>query len=577
MGGIMPELTDSQILNTLGNTTTEDQKRNFEILRKYTNLQNIYLNILKTPSFKFHNNKKLYEKIAANIADIPQEDKKIILAIFFSEFLEYNSFFYQLMLDLIDAAYKKNLRQDLSNNISTTIDYLDDPLQEGDLSLEKLFNEVDAEKDNNVSSNYNFEEVLQQLRQDLQKKWEPLKDSLHIKNTTGYYGQAWVNHSLKQIIIANAGTKYDFPTHGNYRFKTFHWFKDLAKDVFNDFLVFMEMVPFQFERGAVKFIDSVIEDLSEEKDLNAYSICFVGHSLGGILSDLSAAYLLNKYPNMFHDVKSVSFDNPGSKPIVRKFLQELKNKIGYLHTDLEKMKYFCKIFNHLPNWMNAVNEQIAKVIHIKANSNETPQHNWFEKFTIIKDVIKNFADHDKSNFRKAEIFEKVTNWEKGLFTQYIKHPIDVSLAGLKVIKSCISSNAYKGFSSAYCGIEFSFIKANEALSYSKLSLSQNVPYYADTVKTNINGCSQAVSSKLCQSISTICSGISTSCSKANELWQDSKETISQNLPYYAEFLKNNIAEYKDYFIDELSHLKQGMGQFMILGGVDALYGDERDY
>jgi hypothetical protein len=577
MGNAMTDLhdlTESKAFEALKTLSSEEQLRSLEILRGSPKLQSIYLDFVKYHSFKFDNYDQLKNKIdenIKNIIDLPELEKNIILTLLSYEMQKFHNSLYHKLLDFVDSAYTKNFSLTFGAEISEAIEELNEVLQEGDMNLDQLLEENNAARVyNNAPCNNKFDEMLEQLRQDLHIKWEPLKESLHIKNTTGYYGQAWVNHSLKQIIIANAGTKYDYPTQGNYRFKTFHWFKDLIKDVLNDFLVYMEMVPFQFERGATKFIDSVIEELSKDKDLSNYSVCFVGHSLGGILSDLSVAYLLNQHPNKFRDVKSVSFDNPGSKPIVGKYLEKLMGKIGGLQVNLEKMKDYCIIFNHLPNWMNAVNEQIGNVIHIKSNSHEHQHNNWFEKFTIIKDIIKNFADHDKSNFRKAEIFEKVVHWEKGLFTQYIKHPVDVSISGLKALKSSLSSNFYNGISVSYS-------TANEVYAHSKTSLNQNIPYYTNSISNNISGCSQVISSKLLQSISSLYSGINSSYCKASELVQNSKETICQNIPYYAESIKNNITGYKDIVLEEFGYLKQGMGQFMILGGVDALYGDERDH
>lgn len=114
-------------------------------------------------------------------------------------------------------------------------------------------------------------------------------------STGGYFGIVYINNNVtpKQLVVAHRGTSPDFP------------------DIVNDLILALEQVPLQFTNNAVPFITAIKNELGTA--LPQYQITFTGHSLGAVLAELSAAK---------ENVKAVTFDSPGSKPIIENMVSD---------------------------------------------------------------------------------------------------------------------------------------------------------------------------------------------------------------------------------------------------------------
>lgn len=130
-------------------------------------------------------------------------------------------------------------------------------------------------------------------------KYTPAEYSIieHSKEKDGYHGVVAINHSEKIIVICNAGTKIDKKN-----------ILETALDFVSDAQIFVKQSPEQY-KSALKFTQASLKNLPE-----GYQIIISGFSLGAVLSDLVTYKLSNKYPQ----IKSITFENPGSQEIIYK-------------------------------------------------------------------------------------------------------------------------------------------------------------------------------------------------------------------------------------------------------------------
>ncbi len=119
--------------------------------------------------------------------------------------------------------------------------------------------------------------------------WRFFKDSKSIKNTTGYYGQVWINEKTKKLLFVSSGTKTDFYNMENSKAANLFGAINFAMDLVNDFKIYMLQTPYQYEYGVKKFIDSIMSDTSI--DTQKFDIYCTGHSMGATLACLASVYL----------------------------------------------------------------------------------------------------------------------------------------------------------------------------------------------------------------------------------------------------------------------------------------------
>jgi hypothetical protein len=183
----------------------------------------------------------------------------------------------------------------------------------------------------------------------------------------GYFGFALVNEQSKEVVITHRGTDTDYKNK-----KMFGIFKDLKDDLG----IIYGKVPSQIAK-AERFSESVYEKYPD------YKVTHIGHSLGGVYSELMAAK---------HDKLAYSFDAPGTKPLIAKFAPEVAIKPENI-----------KIFKSIPNAINTYGENIHNNITqvgIALESKDTTYHGYLKATTTLH-AIKDIAKHiDKQEIRQ---------------------------------------------------------------------------------------------------------------------------------------------------------------------------------
>ncbi len=203
---------------------------------------------------------------------------------------------------------------------------------------------------NNFSSplNIDFNKVLDLAEQ---KDWKQLAPYLAIKSfgKGGYFGRAYINTRSNQIIIAHRGTDIDFNRlKGNdLNFSTGISFKDLIRDIDDNYDIFKGEIPYQQLAAAKYFTELVKLDYEKKYGKKNPQVIHTGHSLGAVLAELSA--IENKG-------NAVTFESPGSNPMVEKILE--LNKV-------DKSSFKIITYNMVPNSVNLTNAPAGKVYYLK--------------------------------------------------------------------------------------------------------------------------------------------------------------------------------------------------------------------
>lgn len=168
--------------------------------------------------------------------------------------------------------------------------------------------------------------------------WKILCNSADYKDThkCGYKAVAFINEQTKEIHVATAGTD--------------------PKDV-NDLKDDMRGVYMHGNISKIKpmkaFIDKVVNKINAE----GYKYTTSGHSLGAVVSDLTAAEIVSRNLKL---IESTTFDNPGSYPVLNYatknnfFSNETREKIYSLAKS-------CKVINAVPNLINETNHQFSAI------------------------------------------------------------------------------------------------------------------------------------------------------------------------------------------------------------------------
>lgn len=166
--------------------------------------------------------------------------------------------------------------------------------------------------------------------------WKILCNSADYKDTHqyGYKAVAFINEKTKEIHVATAGTDP----------KNVDDLKDDIQGVYMHGNI-SKIKPMK------AFIDKVVNKLNAE----GYKYTTSGHSLGAVVSDLTAAEIVSRNLKL---IESTTFDNPGSYSALdyatknKFFSNEAREKIYSL------AKY-CKVINAVPNLINETNDQLA--------------------------------------------------------------------------------------------------------------------------------------------------------------------------------------------------------------------------
>ncbi|MCC8419275.1 MAG: hypothetical protein LN590_07170 [Rickettsia endosymbiont of Glossina mortisans submortisans] len=181
--------------------------------------------------------------------------------------------------------------------------------------------------------------------------WDVLATTADDENTNqyGYKAVAFINRTTKEIHISTAGTipkeKYD---------------------LIDDGLITFGYTP---NKPVKEFVTKVLEQAGGKAEVIDYTFSTSGHSLGAILSDLTAVEIHSRGLKF---EKSVTFDNPGSKKVVE---NAITNKFftGEVTTPIQELAKHCEIYNVKHNFINTTNPHLATDIKlvVPTSSNNT--------------------------------------------------------------------------------------------------------------------------------------------------------------------------------------------------------------
>lgn len=195
------------------------------------------------------------------------------------------------------------------------------------------------------SSKYSAASLKLHTTKLLQTGWEVLctsADSLET-NQYGYKSVAFINRETKEVHIATAGTK------SNQKY-----------NILDDVRITFGFTPSKM--AALKsFVDDVVSLGKFDDELDEYSFSTSGHSLGAVLSDLTAVELMSRGLTF---EESATFDTPGSKTVV---MNAIKSQLftGKVTQDIvDKLPDSCVEYNARPNFINTINEHLASTIHV---------------------------------------------------------------------------------------------------------------------------------------------------------------------------------------------------------------------
>ena len=237
---------------------------------------------------------------------------------------------------------------------------------------------------------HEFEKYQDILVKSAKSKWEILLDS-SISTTTNnhaYKAVAFANRETKEVHICTAGTN---PAH----------FNDLKDDV----KIIFGYAPSKID-PMKHFVSNVLKLVNED-----YTFSTSGHSLGAIVSDLTAAEIISRGLKFN---KSTTFDSPGSKTAME---YAIKNEMfsGNNNPDIvEKVAEKAITYNARPNIINITQPQLAKEIYLvsanEVNAIEGHKIPWLNYESKIHREVNKIEQHLLSFFNNAETFTKTVGW-----------------------------------------------------------------------------------------------------------------------------------------------------------------------
>lgn len=265
------------------------------------------------------------------------------------------------------------------------------PKNEGsqNINAQRQISAIVSEIHGMLRSSYYQDPDLKCHSSDFSAEWKFVSDSRHIKNTCGFYGQVWVNHTEETLVFVFPGTKNDFTAIKGANWQNLYGLTYLLKDLINDLQLSGNVIPIQYSRGAERFID----ELGKSKILSnykSYKVICAGHSLGSTLADLSALYL-HKF-DIFESIESITLENPGTDVLMSKHMDDLqKRNLIDSQITLESIRNKFNVINNKPNFINTYENQFGDVYINEIESVPVSYETNDDSYAISKDS-KNFRD-----------------------------------------------------------------------------------------------------------------------------------------------------------------------------------------
>lgn len=211
---------------------------------------------------------------------------------------------------------------------------------------------INSQKGDSVKLGSNFDEYLED--------WKVIQVYDDTKKS-GYYGVIYSNDKTHQVVLANRGTEEII---GKLLEKS--WLTTIKEGIialFNknsDWKTNLEEIlggqiivgqQAQNLRATAKAIQ-IAQD-------GGYRLSFTGHSLGAWLAELSTYYSYAYFE--YRNVKSVTFESPGTEPMMKRLRSNIKNKDAIKGEDLDIVTYLAA-----PNPVNSCNKHVGRVYRVES-------------------------------------------------------------------------------------------------------------------------------------------------------------------------------------------------------------------
>ncbi|NRB10538.1 MAG: hypothetical protein HRU35_02840 [Rickettsiaceae bacterium] len=181
-----------------------------------------------------------------------------------------------------------------------------------------------------------------------------MTDHLFDTKKYSYRCAVFIDYENKKIVFANAGTRPKFDERG------FH-------DLIDDGMLILRKQPFKVTQAAA-LNEMILDSLGDQA--GEFEFHYTGHSLGAAVAEIAAVDMdiklterSKKQGKQFNknQVSAVTFENPGTKPIVEKMYK----KAG-LKNNTENLKFTT--INNRNNIINTLNNQVVKPCEIVPSS-----------------------------------------------------------------------------------------------------------------------------------------------------------------------------------------------------------------
>lgn len=181
---------------------------------------------------------------------------------------------------------------------------------------------------------------MDKMRPPLPPGWTQYK---HKEYPSGFAGACYIKNenTPSHIVFAHRGT-FNF------------------NDILEDLNIVQEKFPYSHYESAINFFNEVCNELSKKyssKELNEVQFTLTGHSLGGLLAEL-IGLCGNWWP-------TITFENPGSKPIVKKYYRNQGIPEDRISDILGILANTCHTYHAGVNIINTCNEQVGRTFRIK--------------------------------------------------------------------------------------------------------------------------------------------------------------------------------------------------------------------
>jgi hypothetical protein len=194
---------------------------------------------------------------------------------------------------------------------------------------------------------------FQELAKEIAPNHELFLYSDYMDDTKGFQYRCaiFIDRKNKQIVCANAGTRLGINKKG-------------ASDLIDDAKLILHLPPRKLKSAHI-LNETILDNLGDE--ISQYNFHFTGHSLGAAMAQIQATDLFLQLRDKGikpKEISTITFENPGAKPIINKMLK--KQNLDPNAVDIDHV-----VVNNRANFINTLNAQSGKVFQIVPQTKPT--------------------------------------------------------------------------------------------------------------------------------------------------------------------------------------------------------------